>query len=338
MSDRDRGTGRDRGIAADLAPFAVATYDEQGRCVEANAAWTRLHGLDAQAVAEHTWSGAIQLADRAGAARALETVLRGTRCEVTLRALRPDGTPLAFEAILVPRSGADGRTDGFHAFEHPVRVPGIDESPDAPGPDVDEDAVHDGGSVGPGVAARALGVSVSTVRRWIDEGRLEASRTSGGHRRVPESELRRLGRSLTPAPRLKRSRLPEQPLPGLAALLAEHGEALARAAARLTYEGRAVGWFARPQSEAALRVWVRRTRRAAVDGMAQDAVDATKDMLTEARTAAGVAECLVFLDRFSGVVLRALPRDADHVGTADGSRLLLAAMRRALAESEDERG
>jgi excisionase family DNA binding protein len=36
--------------------------------------------------------------------------------------------------------------------------------------------------------AGTIGTSPSTIKRWIDEGRLEASRTPGGHRRVDLSE------------------------------------------------------------------------------------------------------------------------------------------------------
>lgn len=326
-------------MVADPAPFAVVTYDDLGRCVEANAAWTRLHGRGAQAIAEHTWTGAVQLADRERAAQALRTVMGGSRCEVTLHALRDDGTPFAFEAVLVPRTGPGGRADGFHSFEHAVRRPGGMPDAGPPSGEVDgADPEHDGGSVGPGVAARALGVSISTVRRWIDEGRLEATRTSGGHRRIPEAELRRMDRSLIRPAVVRRPRLPEQALPALAAVLEARGEHLAADAARISYEGRAVGWFAQPRSEAPLRVWVRRVARAAGSGLPQDAVDATRDMITEARIATGVEECQVFLDRFSAVVLRALPHEDAAPRHLDGTRLLLAAMRRALAESEDERG
>ncbi len=38
--------------------------------------------------------------------------------------------------------------------------------------------------------ARRLGVNESTVKRWIDRGMLEASVTSGGHRRIREEHLR----------------------------------------------------------------------------------------------------------------------------------------------------
>ena len=43
--------------------------------------------------------------------------------------------------------------------------------------------------------ADAIGVSDSSVKRWIDAGRIAASRTAGGHRRVPVEEAVRYIRS-----------------------------------------------------------------------------------------------------------------------------------------------
>ena len=43
-----------------------------------------------------------------------------------------------------------------------------------------------------GQAANVLGVRVETLRRWEREGRLVSSRTAGGQRRVPASEVARL--------------------------------------------------------------------------------------------------------------------------------------------------
>lgn len=43
-----------------------------------------------------------------------------------------------------------------------------------------------------GQAAAVLGVSVDTVRRWEDEGRLQVERSEGGQRLVAMAEVRRL--------------------------------------------------------------------------------------------------------------------------------------------------
>src|SRR3954471_14419857 len=44
--------------------------------------------------------------------------------------------------------------------------------------------------------ARALGVSVSTIKRWVDSGTLRASRTVGKHRLIRRSEALRFAREL----------------------------------------------------------------------------------------------------------------------------------------------
>ncbi len=43
----------------------------------------------------------------------------------------------------------------------------------------------------PNQAAELLGVSVDTVRRWADEGRLETTKTEGGHRLIDGKDLAR---------------------------------------------------------------------------------------------------------------------------------------------------
>jgi len=44
-----------------------------------------------------------------------------------------------------------------------------------------------------GEAARALGVSVDTIRRWEREGKITTARDAANRRIVPQAELRRLG-------------------------------------------------------------------------------------------------------------------------------------------------
>ena len=51
-----------------------------------------------------------------------------------------------------------------------------------------------------GQAAELLGVSVDTVRRWADGGRLRTSRTSGGQRLVDGAALAKLSTQLADAP------------------------------------------------------------------------------------------------------------------------------------------
>lgn len=51
-----------------------------------------------------------------------------------------------------------------------------------------------------GEAADLLGVSVDTVRRWIDGGRLPAVRDINGHRSIDGVELAGFARSLADAP------------------------------------------------------------------------------------------------------------------------------------------
>jgi molybdopterin-binding protein len=46
-------------------------------------------------------------------------------------------------------------------------------------------------SYGTSQVAELLGVSVDTVRRWCDEGRLKTTRSKGGHRAVDGADLAR---------------------------------------------------------------------------------------------------------------------------------------------------
>jgi molybdopterin-binding protein len=52
--------------------------------------------------------------------------------------------------------------------------------------------VEDVSSLRIGQAAAVLGVSVDTLRRWEEEGRIALERSDGGQRLVPMAEVRRL--------------------------------------------------------------------------------------------------------------------------------------------------
>mgnify|MGYP001572670101 CR=1 FL=1 len=53
--------------------------------------------------------------------------------------------------------------------------------------------------LGAGEAARRLGVSPATIQRWVSAGLLTATRTHGGHRRIPLSEIQRFLAATKPA-------------------------------------------------------------------------------------------------------------------------------------------
>src|SRR5436305_3402006 len=63
-----------------------------------------------------------------------------------------------------------------------------------------------------GEAARALGVSADTLRRWDRAGKLETTRDAAGRRRVPQREIERLAhgpqRHATHSPLSARNRFP----------------------------------------------------------------------------------------------------------------------------------
>ncbi len=55
-----------------------------------------------------------------------------------------------------------------------------------------EDTYSDEASLSIGDAARALGVSVGTIRRWESGGKITAVRTLGGQRRFHRAEIERV--------------------------------------------------------------------------------------------------------------------------------------------------
>jgi excisionase family DNA binding protein len=76
-------------------------------------------------------------------------------------------------------------------------------------------------SLSPRDLAGALGVSESSLKRWIDAGRIRASRTAGGHRRITlDDALAFIRESRTPVvhPELLGMKPPPPPLPLLAHL------------------------------------------------------------------------------------------------------------------------
>lgn len=181
-----------------------------------------------------------------------------------------------------------------------------------------------------GEAAQALSVSASTVRRWADEGRLRAQRTEGGHRRFALSDLQRMAAS-APALAKPRMGLPlPGGLPGVGDAIEREDAALAEAAGKVVYEGRALGWYAQERSLRARREWARRLARAARSGDFEAAQEATGVLLRQAEVSGStLLETSLFVERFGALVGSRLPASAP-AGDRAGVQRLFTALRRHL--------
>ncbi len=172
--------------------------------------------------------------------------------------------------------------------------------------DLIPEARSDEGTITMGEAATALGVSTSTLRRWIDEGRLRAHRTTGGHRRVPLSEVRRLGEKTGGPVRLRPVALPERPLPELATVLETSGDVVLQSARRALYDPAAPGWFASRRAEPVLRRWVAQLGIAAASGEYGGLDEVARDVHRQARMTASLLETQLFGERLATSTLHLL--------------------------------
>jgi excisionase family DNA binding protein len=164
-------------------------------------------------------------------------------------------------------------------------------------------------------AAAALGISVSTARRWSDEGRLPTTKTSGGHRRFRVADLRGLARH-APRPRLRLAPAPEVALPVTAAVVGDH-RPLVGSVWRSLYENGSAGWFAREAVDEELGRWFATLAAACRSGGYDGAIAATSRLAQRARAAGATAlECSLFLDRLGAATARAVslaPKGAAEV-------------------------
>jgi diguanylate cyclase (GGDEF)-like protein/excisionase family DNA binding protein len=242
----------------------------------------------------------------------------------TVEALLRDGLPLdrlalAFEPLT----------------DEPLVLPAAPRGLTAP-----EHATAGGATVTLGEAAEALGVSTSTVRRWADTGRIQVVRTSGGHRRFPAAELRRLNAEATAAarPEVRPTQLPTESLPALHELLGGAAGELAAAVARGLYDGPATGWFASAAGREQLGTWATAlataSRNAAYDG----ALEATRRLVTHADLAgATLVERHGFLERFGDAAVRTLQERGATRPELVGARRLFSRVRQIALEVADAR-
>jgi diguanylate cyclase (GGDEF)-like protein/excisionase family DNA binding protein len=195
-----------------------------------------------------------------------------------------------------------------------------------------------GATVTLGEAALACGVSASTVRRWADTGRIAVVRTSGGHRRFPVAELRRLNGEVAARPTVRTVVLPADALPALGAVLSSAAGELSAAVMRGLYDGSAQGWFGSVAGGEQLAHWSR-ALAAATEGTDYDgALDATRRLVTQADLAgASLLERHTFLERYGEAVERALQERGATRAELVGARRVFARLRQVTLEAADAR-
>jgi excisionase family DNA binding protein/diguanylate cyclase (GGDEF)-like protein len=188
-----------------------------------------------------------------------------------------------------------------------------------------------------GEAARLLGISASTLRRWTEDGRVSAVRTTGGHRRFYVSELARL--HSTNAAQLRVPALPDRALPEIADILRSDGIELARSVARSMYEDR-LGWFGHEEALAPTRAWLGELASGFGEGAYETLGDSLRRFMLRAEVGgAALAERYVFLDRFGPALERHLNRrDRPHSEQAAARRTFGALALEQLADDADSHG
>jgi excisionase family DNA binding protein len=194
------------------------------------------------------------------------------------------------------------------------------------------------GTITLGEAAAALGVSASTLRRWEDAGRIQAIRTSGGHRRFTVAEVSRLNaeRGTAPPHAVRPVPPPAGPLEALRALLDQRGMDVAAAAAKALYgaEGPS-GWFAGEDAVGSLKRWLWALTSACRSGDYAIADESTLALGRDAQLAgATLLERHRFVELFGDVAVRALmPRDIDREQVARTRRLFVSLRQGLLASA-----
>jgi putative two-component system response regulator len=183
-------------------------------------------------------------------------------------------------------------------------------------------------------AAAAVGVSASTLRRWADEGRIQAVRTAGGHRRFPLEAVRRLTTERGRGVAVKPVQPPADGLKRLAVLLQARGADLAATAKAALYRGGSAGWFAGPEVAPLVEEWISGLARACGNGRYDGALEATEAIMRRASLqGAPLLERHRFLERFGDVAVRALSQaDATQDDLASARRLFAALQQAQLAD------
>jgi excisionase family DNA binding protein len=277
-------------------------------------------------------------------ALALDVVAKGVETPAVAQAAAALGCSLAQGFLLASPMGAAAMEPMLRAgFEVSTVPEGLEKVPRDAAPPTAEPAPGTAAPRGAAStmalsdAAEALGVSASTLRRWADSGRLRVVRTAGGHRRFAADDVRRLSRENAgrQGPVLRPARLPDAPIPDLAALLDDEGPELLRRAVSLLYEPGGEGWYAGEAGSRQLETWLGALRAAAAGAMAWDSgVDATRELAIRAGYGGSTqVEGHLLLERLEDLVpFRLRERRAPQDALVQ-SRRLLRALHRALVDS-----
>jgi excisionase family DNA binding protein len=184
-------------------------------------------------------------------------------------------------------------------------------------------------------ACDALGVSPSTLRRWVESGRIRALRTPGGHRRFPASEVRRLS-SLPGATPVNPAAPPAAPLHRSADMLMRVGGRLANQAAQTLYRETGAGWFITPAADGPLHSWGATLARACRTAEYRAAMTSTVEVMRRSRLAGtSLLERQMWLERACELIVRAaVVHHIDQHEIRDLRRLMLA-LRHVSLQAED---
>jgi putative two-component system response regulator len=185
-------------------------------------------------------------------------------------------------------------------------------------------------------AAAALAVSGSTLRRWADSGRIQAHRTTGGHRRFAIDDIRRvMGDDARSRHAVRVIAPPAGPLLPLAELLSSRGEELHQQASRLVYPDRLPGWFSSEHGTTLASNWINALTSACLNAGYDDAISATASLMRHAFHAnTTFLERYTYVERFWELVQRQL-RDSGNADPADqaASWRLFGAIRQSLLQT-----
>jgi excisionase family DNA binding protein len=165
-----------------------------------------------------------------------------------------------------------------------------------------------------GEAARVLGVSIRTVRRWEADGRLTAVRTDGGHRRFPVDAVMALRDTREQedgggVPNLRRAGLPTKSLPVLERVLVGRADAIFAVTVGHMYNADRPGWFRSAAAAPHLKAFISQLTAAARTGDWHVLPSATSLLITRAAAAdqgPTYQEAFQFLRTLRAVLIREL--------------------------------